>query len=163
MFAHRMKSIFRFDILGIPVLPTLAGGFVLMSTMFLWFGGVFVDRFQPLMGITEADVTATALGWWYPIGIALSMSQGLGLAILLKWQNWPTVKGAINTAFVASTFFGVTTFGYRLVIFPERSLELFFINVSGIIVAFLFAAITISLLRSINPEKDLNTQGLGEK
>lgn len=147
MIRQYYRTIFGFEVLGIPVLPTLIGSFLLMSTMFMWYGSFFKEGFYFGMGITEADVTAQALGLWYPIGLVLSMSQGIGVAILLKWRNWPGVVRSAATAITAAVFFAATTFSYRLVILPDHSHELFYINTSGIVTAFTLAAVAISGLR----------------
>lgn len=147
MIRSHLRTTFGFEILGIPVLPTLIGSFLLMSTMFMWYGSFFKEGFYLGMGITEEHVTAQALGIWYPIGLVLSMSQGIGIAILLMWRNWPGIISSALTAFAAALFFAVTTFSYRLVILPDHNHELFYINASGIITAFTLAAVTISALR----------------
>ena len=142
-----IQKILGFKILELPVVPTFIGSFVLMANMFMWYGSYFVDQFHPLMGIVEEDVTAAALGWWYPIGMILSMSQGLGIAILLKWRNWPGYIASVTTAFTAGVFFGAITFSYPLIILPDHNHALFYINASGIITSFAMAAITITFLR----------------
>lgn len=142
-----LRNSFGFEILGIPVLPTLIGSFLFMSTMFMWYGGFFKDTFYLGMGITEEDVTAEALGLWYPIGLVMSMMQGIGIALVLKWRNWPPMLETIKTAVATSFFFAVLTFNYRLVILPDHNHDLFYINASGIMTAFLLCAVTISVLR----------------
>lgn len=141
-----IKKTFGYEVVGLPVLATLAGCFILMSTMFMWYGGFFKDAFYFGMGITEDDVTAEALGLWYPIGMILSMSQGLGVAILLKWRNWPSFVEAITTALVAG-FIAATTFSYRLIVLPDHNHDLFYVNASGIITAFILCAVVITSLR----------------
>ncbi|MEM8776145.1 MAG: hypothetical protein AAGF53_13995 [Pseudomonadota bacterium] len=141
-----IKKALGYEVAGLPVLATFAGCFILMSTMFMWYGGFFKDAFYFGMGITEDDVTAEALGLWYPIGMILSMSQGLGVAIILKWRNWPSFVEAITTALVAG-FIATTTFSYRLIILPDHNHDLFYVNASGIITAFVLAAVVITALR----------------
>ena len=99
------------------------------------------------MGITEEDVTAEALGLWYPIGLVTSMMQGLGIAIVLKWRNWPSLLETIKTALITSFFFAVLTFNYRLVILPDHNHDLFYVNASGIATAFTVCAVAITLTR----------------
>lgn len=146
-FTRIAKAVFSHEIAGIPVLATLIGSFMLMSTMFMWYGSFFVDLFHPLMGITEADVTAEELGLWYPIGIVLTMAQGLGVALLLKWRGWPGLLDSAMTAVVVALLFGATTFSYPLVILPEHNVQLFLINVSGLLTAWVLCALIISALR----------------
>ena len=103
------------------------------------------------MGITEENVTAEVLGLWYPIGMILSMSQGLGIAIILKWRNWPSFVEAFATALVAG-FIAATTFGYRLIILPDHNHDLFYVNASGIVTAFVLSALVITALRPRSEE-----------
>ncbi|MEM9238861.1 MAG: hypothetical protein AAGB07_02695 [Pseudomonadota bacterium] len=151
---HVYRRVFGLELAGLPVLPTLLGSFLLMSTMFMWYGGLFKDTFYFGMGITEEEVTADALRWWYPIGLILSMSQGIGLAIVLKWRNWPPMLQTIQTALMTSVFFAALTFGYRLVILPDHNHNLFFVNASGIVTAFTICAIAICVLRPRKLEYD---------
>ncbi|MEM6588938.1 MAG: hypothetical protein AAF641_10870 [Pseudomonadota bacterium] len=144
---HVYRRVFGLELAGLPVMPTLLGSFLLMSTMFMWYGGFFKDIFYLGMGITEEEVTADALRWWYPIGLILSMSQGIGLAIVLKWRNWPPMLQTIQTALVTSVFFAALTFSYRLVILPDHNHNLFYVNASGIVTAFTICAIAICALR----------------
>ncbi|MGD1882635.1 MAG: hypothetical protein ACFB11_09990 [Paracoccaceae bacterium] len=155
------QRVFGFSLGGIPLLPTLVGSFLLMSTMFLWYGSFFKDAFYFGMGITEDDVTAEALQLWYPIGLVLSMSQGIGLAIVLKWRNWPSMLQTVQTALVTSIFFASLTFSYRLVVLPDHNHELFYVNASGIITAFTLCAVAITALRPRNVEvNDREVSGL---
>ena len=144
---HNLQKTFGFQIGGLPVLPTFIGSFLLMSTMFLWYGSFFKETFYFGMGITEDDVTAEALGLWYPIGLVLSMMHGIGIAIILKWRHWPSMFEAVKTALVTSTFFATLTFGYRLVILPDHNQDLFYVNASGIITAFTICAVAIAATR----------------
>lgn len=143
----KLRKIFGYEAAGLPALPTLIGSFLLMSTMFLWYGSFFKETFYFGMGITEEDVTAEALGLWYPIGLVLSMAQGIGIAIILKWRNWPSILETIKTALVTSVFFATLTFNYRLVILPDHNHDLFYVNASGIITAFTLCAVAISATR----------------
>lgn len=142
-----IKKILSFHFYEIPVIATLVGGFISMATMFLWYGAFFVERYQPLMGIVEEQVTAVELGKWYPIGIFLAMLQGVGIAIILKWRTWPNVWKALETGIVIGVFFGALVFSFDMIILPDHNVELFWINASGIITAWTLAAITITLLR----------------
>ena len=160
---YSLRASLGFSIYGIPVLPTLIGSFLLMSTMFMWYGSFFKEGFYLGMGITEEDVTSEALGIWYPIGMVLSMAQGIGIAIVLKWRDWPGVLTSMATAVTVGVFFAALTFSYRLVILPDHSLELFFINASGMMTAFSLAAFAISALRpsvisentSVSPDREI--------
>ena len=158
---NNLQKIFGFQIGGLPVLPTLIGCFLLMSTMFLWYGSFFKETFYLGMGIVEEDVTAESLGLWYPIGLALSMSQGLGIAFILKWRNWPSMLETITTTVVVSVFIACTTFSYRLVILPDHNHDLFYVNASGIITAFMLCAVAITALRPRRVEvNDREVSGL---
>lgn len=141
-----MNNILNVRLLGFPLVATCVGCFLVLATMFMWYGGFFVERFHPLMGIVEEQVTAEALGIWYPIGIAFTVMQGIGLAKLLQWRGWPGILAAAETGAVAALMLGCPVFGYRLVILPEHSVELFLINTSGLITAYTLAAVSISAL-----------------
>ncbi|MEM1053832.1 MAG: hypothetical protein AAGI28_17245 [Pseudomonadota bacterium] len=141
-----MNTILNFRVLGLPVVATSVGSFLVLATMFMWYGGFFVERFHPLMGIVEEQVTTEALGIWYHIGIAFTTMQGIGMAKLLQWRGWPGVLGAAETGATAALMLGCPVFGYRLVILPEHSVELFFINTSGLMTAWTLAAVSISAL-----------------
>ena len=141
-----MRKALSYKFFGIPVIPTAVGSFMLLSTMFLWYGAVFRDPFQFLMGITEDQVDAESLGFWYPMGFLFAAIQGIGIAILLKWRGWPNLLVAGRTGLIASLFLGAMVFTYPLVILPSHSIPLFLINASGLIVAWTLAAVTISLL-----------------
>lgn len=142
-----IRNMLSFKIYGLPIVPTFIGSFLSMATMFMWYGSFFVHRFHPLMGIVEEQVTSAELGIWYPIGMALAMLQGVGIAILLKWRGWPNLWTAIKTGLTAGILFGAMVFSYPLVILPDHNIELFLINASGIITAWVLAAIAIILLR----------------
>ena len=141
-----MRKAFSYKILGIPVIPTAVGSFILLSTMFMWYGSFFKDLFQPLMGITEEQVDAESLGIWYPMGFLFCGIQGIGIATLLKWRGWPNPLIAARTGATAAILLGAMVFTYPLVILPAHSITLFLINASGLIVAWTLAAVTISLL-----------------
>lgn len=141
-----VKNILSYKVLGLPLVGTIVGSFIILSTMFMWFGGFFVERFQPLMGVTEDQVDTESLGIWYHIGIALTVMQGIGIAVLLKWRGFPKVVVAAETGAIAALMLGSTVFGFRLVIRPEHSIELFLINSSGLLLAWTLAAVAISFL-----------------
>lgn len=94
---------FSLNIGGLPVIGTLVGSFLLLSTMFMWYGSFFRDSFQPLMGITEEMVDAESLGIWYAMGFVFAAIQGIGLATVLKWRNWPGVAASARTGAIAAT------------------------------------------------------------
>lgn len=141
-----MRRVLRYQILGIPVIPTLVGSFILLSTMFMWYGSFFRDTFQSLVGITEEQVSAESLGIWYPMGFLFAGIQGIGIATLLKWRGWPRLVIAVRTGAIAALLLGAMVFTYPLVILPAHSITLFLINASGLLVAWTLAAVTISLL-----------------
>ncbi|WP_067534439.1 DUF1761 family protein [Nocardia crassostreae] len=142
-----MRKILSFSVFGIPVVGFVAGGFLLLVTMFMWFAAVFRDTWQPLMGVTEADVDGESLGLWYPAGILLTVIQAIGVAVLLRWRGWPTPLRATTTVAAAATLLGATVYSYDLVILPAHSWTLFLINASGLVVAWTLCALTITLLR----------------
>lgn len=141
-----IRKILAYKICNIPLIGTALWSFLWLSTMFMWYGGFFVERFHPLMGIVEAQVTTEALGIWYAMGFVFAAIQGIGIAVVLKWRWWPNIIHSALTWAMLGIFFGMTVFSYRLVILPEHSIELFLINTSGIITAWTLAALTMRLL-----------------
>ncbi|MEM9009396.1 MAG: hypothetical protein AAGE59_38585 [Cyanobacteria bacterium P01_F01_bin.86] len=141
-----VRKVFSVTIFGIPVMGTAVGSFLLLSTMFIWYGGLFVHTFQPLMGITEEQVDAESLGIWYPMGFLFCAVQGIGIATILKWREWPNILEAGRTGAIVALLLGAMVFTYPLVILPEHSIVLFLINASGLVVAWTLAAVAISLL-----------------
>ena len=141
-----MRRVLGFQICGIPVIGTAVGSFLLLSTMFIWYGGFFRDTFQLLMGVTEDQIDAESLGIWYPMGVLFCVIQGIGIATVLKWRGWPNVLVAGRTGATVALLLGAMVFTYSLVILPEHSIMLFLINASGLIVAWTLAAVAISLL-----------------
>lgn len=151
-----MRKILSFSIFGIPVVGFVVGGFLLLVTMFMWFAAVFRDTWQPLMGVTEADVDGASLGLWYPAGILLTCVQAVGVAVLLRWRGWPGPLRAMGTVAGAGVLLGASVYAYDLVILPAHSWTLFLVNASGLIVAWTLCALTITVLRmepqSVNRE-----------
>lgn len=142
-----MKKILNYHVLGVPVVGTIVGSFLLVSTMFMWYGSFFVGRFHPLMGIVEAQVTTETLGFWYVLGFAFAAIQGLGISLVLKWRGWPKVLVSAQTGFLLALLLGCMVFTYELVILPKHSIDLFLINASGLLVAWTLCAAGIGLLR----------------
>ncbi|MEM9573240.1 MAG: hypothetical protein AAF996_17370 [Pseudomonadota bacterium] len=142
-----MQAILNIRLFGVPIIATAIGSFILLSTMFMWYGGFFVDRFQPLMGIVEDDVDADSLGIWYPMGFVFCTIQGIGIANALKWRGWPGILTSAATGAQLGLFLGAMVFSYGLTILPDHNIELFLINASGIITAWTLCAVTMSLLR----------------
>ena len=144
-----MKIIRRalsFQVFDIPVIGTIVGSFLLMSTLWMWWGAFFRDTFQLLMGVTEDQIDAESLGIWYPMGVLFCLIQGIGIATVLKWRGWPNVLIAGRTGATVALLLGAMVFTYSLVILPEYSITLFLINASSLIVAWTLAAMAISLL-----------------
>lgn len=75
------------------------------------------------------------------------MAQAIGIEILLKCLNWPGIITSAIAATTVGTFSAALTFSYRLVILPDHSHELFYINSTGTIAAFTLAAVAIAALR----------------
>ena len=143
---RKLKKALNFKICSIPVIGTAVGSFLLLSTMFMWYGSFFRDTFQALMSITEEMVDAESLGIWYPIGVLCCVIQGIGIATILKWRGWPNVLKAAQTGATVALLLGTMVFAYHLIILPEHSITLFLINASGLVVAWTLAAMAISLL-----------------
>lgn len=142
-----MRKLLSVKLFGLPLLGTFIGSFVLLATMFMWLGSFFVDNFHHQLGIIEADVDAEALGYWYPLGFVFCALQGVGLALILKWRNWPNfVESAITGAFVAFLL-GAMVFAYPLTIQPDHNVILFLIYAFGLIVSWTLGALTMGLLR----------------
>lgn len=139
-----IRAVLRIKLFGTPVFATAAGSFLLLSTMWIWFGGLFVHAYQPLMGITEEQVSAESLGIWYPLGVLFCYVQGSGIATVLKWRNWPNVLNAAKTGATVALLLCAMVFTYPLVILPEHSITLFLINSSGLVIAWTLAASIIS-------------------
>lgn len=142
-----MRKILNLNILGIPIISWSVGSFFLLATMFMWLGSFFVDNFHHQLGIIEEDVTAEALGIWYPIGYVACAIQGLGIAIVLKWRNWPGVIQSAVTGLVVSVMLGAMVFSYQMIILPDHNVALFSIYASGLIASWTFGALIMGLLR----------------
>lgn len=142
-----MRKLLNLNILGIPIIAWSVGSFFLLATMFMWLGSFFVDNFHHQLGIIEEDVTAEALGYWYPLGYLFCAIQGLGIAIILKWRNWPGTMQSALTGLVVSTLLGAMVFTYPLTILPDHNVPLFLIYASGLIASWTFGAFMMGLLR----------------
>ena len=98
------------------------------------------------MGIVEDDVDAESLDLWYPMGIPFCAIQGLGLAIVWHWRNWPNALGPALTGAQLGLCLGATVFSHQLAILPDHNIELFLINASGLTTAWTLGALVIGLL-----------------
>lgn len=133
-------------IAGLSVWGILFAALVFNAISFAWYAVLFGEAWITDHGFAPGAGHAGAPAWRL-VGPLLALLQVVGLALVLKWRDWPPLAGAVSTALTMALVFALPVLAYDTVNLPDHNVMAFLIDAAHLGAAWAVAAIILTLMR----------------
>lgn len=131
---------------GVRILPLVVATIAFYLVGAVWYGVVFSQTWVTASGYTSADFEGSNPAWM-GLGIVIAFFTVLIIAKVLNWLDVQSVGEAVSRTLVLWIGFGATAAAYTLTYSPDRSIVLYFIDGGHLLVAWVVAAIVLTVMK----------------